>query len=111
MMQERWVQWAVGTICLIMQAFTHFYTMSSSSKLSGCLCNLCRAVLDQHTAAPPRGLTPLPAVFQDLPGSVSERIMKEAAAQQDELRAEALAASGGLGEVHCHPITVVSCML
>ena len=55
---------------------------------------------------PPRILTLLPAVLQDLPGSVSERIMKEAAAQQDELRAEALAASGGLGEVSCRHKTV-----
>ena len=38
MMQERWVQWAVGTVCLIMQVFTNLYTTSSSSKLSGCLC-------------------------------------------------------------------------
>ncbi len=62
----------------------------------------------RQTAAsmPPRILTLLPAVLQDLPGNVSERIMKEAAAQQDELRAEALAASGGLGEVSCHPKTV-----
>ena len=67
------------------------------------------ACLNTRQAAatmPPRILTLLPAVLQDLPGSVSERIMKEAAAQQDELRAEALAASGGLGEVSCRHKTV-----
>ena len=72
-------------------------------------CQMCvgtswrRLLSKMNSCNSPRSHVDLPlAVSQVLPGNVSERIMKEAAAQQDELRAEALVASGGLREVRPH---------